>query len=133
MTRPARIFLSYAHADKAFAAKIAKGLAKVGAKSVDAANLRIGEVVFEKLRKEIAASDLVVFVIPSQEGEGRFALAEIGAARAMDKDILAILPDRARYSNSSFARSLTDRPLVDATDLSPAALANTIVSSVSAH
>jgi hypothetical protein len=135
MTKPTHIFLSYANADRAFVAKIAKEPAKAGARPFDAADLKlkVGEQVFEQLRRELASSDLVVFVVPSQEGEGRWALAEIGAAKALDKDILAILPDRARYPNSSFLRSLTDRPMVDATGQSPAGLASVIVSSASAH
>ena len=133
MSKPAHIFLSYAKADSAFVAKIAKELTKAGARPFDAAGLRFGNDIFEKLKEELAHSDLVVFVVPSQEGEGRWALAEIGAAKALAKNILAILPDRARYSNSSFLRSLTDRPMVDATGQSASALADTIVSSASAH
>lgn len=133
MTKQAHIFLSYAHADRAFVAKIAKELTKAGARPFDASGLKAGEQLFERLKEELASSDLVVFVVPSQEGEGRWALAEIGAARVLDKKILAILPDRARYSNSVFLRSLTDRPMVDATGMSPSTLANTIVSSASTH
>lgn len=133
MTKPANIFISYAWADRVFASRIAEELAKVGAKTFYDAEFNAGSQIFEQWRKEIASTDLVVFVVPSQEGEGRWALAEIGAARALDKNILAVLPDRARYSNSSFLRSLTDRPIVDATNLSPSALANTIVSSALAH
>jgi hypothetical protein len=136
MTKPARIFLSYAKADAAFAASISKELTKAGARPFDAAGLegiKPGEDFFKRIRAELESSDMVVFVVPSQEGEGRWALAEIGAARALDKRILAILPDRARYSNAAFLRSLTDRPMVDATGLSPSSLADTIVSSASTY
>ena len=135
MTKPAHIFLSYATADRAFVARLAKEIAKAGARPFVAADLKlkVGEQIFAQLRRELASSDLVVFIVPSQEGEGRWALAEVGAARALDKNILAILPDRARYSNSTFLRSLTDRPMVDATGVSLSHLANTIVSSASAH
>ena len=133
MTKPAHIFLSYAKADSSFAARIAEELTKAGARPFDASGIKTGGQIFQSLRKELVSSDLVVFVVPSQEGEGRWALAEIGAARALDIGILAVVPDRARYANSSFLKSLTDRPVIDATDRSPSDLANTIVSSASAH
>lgn len=132
MTKQIHIFLSYAKADQGFAARIAKELEKAGAQSSGLTIVAAGDV-FRHVKRELKLSDLVVFLVPSQEGEGRWALAEIGAARALDKNILAVLPDRARYANSAFVKSLTDRPMIDATDLSASALARTIMSSASAH
>lgn len=128
-----RIFLSYADADRAFAAKLANGLAKAGINASDLTRPQDGKTRFEAFRKELVASDLVVFVVPSRQGEGRWALAEVGAARALDKQILAVVPDRARNDNSAFARALTESALVDAAKLSASALIDKIVSHMPAH
>jgi nucleoside 2-deoxyribosyltransferase len=133
MSKHRRVFLSYAHGDRAFGAKLRRGLTDAGVDTFDAAHTAAGESVFEKLRRQIADSDLVVFVVPSFEGEGRWTLAEVGAARALEKQIIAILPNSARYANSNFARAITELPILDASRISDSALINTIVSSAGAH
>lgn len=133
MKKASQIFMSYAHADRAFASKLARGLAKAGVSTFDPADLLPGDDGFESMRKELKESDMVIFVVPSREGEGRAALFEVGAARMLDKRILGVLPDRARYANSEVARALSDTALLDASDLTQSALTQAIVSSLHAH
>ena len=130
MKKQPQIFMSYARADRAFAAKLARGLKKAGITAFDSANLEPGEDAFDSIRKELTASDLVVFVVPSREGEGRWALAEVGAARMLEKRILGVLPDRLRYANSGVARALSDTALVDASTLTQAALTKAVVANL---
>ena len=74
MTKQAHIFLSYADADRKFVSKIASELTKIGVLSYGL-KLEAGGKIFGKIKKELTSADLFVFVVPSQEGEGRWALA----------------------------------------------------------
>lgn len=133
MNKPAKIFLSYASSDRVFAARLSKEIAKTGARTYDMSSLQAGEHIFDTFRKELNAADLFVLLVPPHEGEGRNALFEIGAAKALDKRILAVLPERKRFANSGFASSLSDFSMLDASNLSMKALASSIVSSAGPH
>jgi TIR domain len=134
MKKQPRVFFSYAANDGPFVAKLAKSLRQAGVATFDSAGgTKDGESSFATLRKELNASDAVLFVVPAHQGEGRWALAEIGAARMLDKKIIGVLRDRMRFANSSVARALSNGALIDASELSQAALATTIASNVSGH
>ena len=133
MTKKPQVFLSYAMADKEAAASISSELTKIGVGSFDTSNIAQGEKIFDEIRRGIVTSDLVLFVVPSFEGAGRWALAELGAAKALHKNILAILLDKARYRNSTFLRSLFDGPILDASNMTTSFLAKEIVSRVPAN
>ena len=119
--------------DRDFAAQLSSEIAKAGAKTYDMSSLKSGEHIFAAFRRELNAADLFVLLVPPHEGEGKNALLEIGAAKAMNKRILAVLPERRRYANSGFASSLSDFLMLDASKLSMKALASSIVTSAGAH
>ncbi len=110
-----QVFLSYAAEDKTFADRLSKALASHGASVFDPAeDLASGADVSGAIIKFLRRSDLVVFVVPRFEGQGKNALAELGAARAMGKRIVSVLPDRTRAANSDVAMALSETHYLDA-------------------
>lgn len=123
-----RVFLSYAEADNAFAEELRRILVLHGAAVVlDSTVLLSSGDVQEALLRALKESDLVTFVVPRREGEGKNALFEIGAARALGKPIVSVVSDPARSQNADVARVLSRSPLVDASRLSDDALADAIL------
>ena len=120
------VFLSYSHSDKVLVDSVRKGLRKFGARLTDE-KLGLGEVIFSGLKQSLSDSDIVVFFVPPHEGSGQWALAELGAAKALDKNVIAVLPDRKRFRNSNSLSSLFDHQVLDATGLSGTALAERIM------
>lgn len=125
--RAPRIFFSYSIDDQPFAAQIADLVRRSGGE-VFVDDARPGEEWFESLKSQIEAADLVVFIVPAQEGQGRNALFEIGAAKALGKRILAILRERKRRTNADVAVGLADTVIMEAEHMSPDLLARTVVS-----
>jgi hypothetical protein len=97
-----RVFLSHAWADRWLAGQIARRLA-------------------------LRASDTFVFVVPEREGAGKHALFELGAAHAMGKRIVAIVPTAGRFSNADVARVLSGSAVLDASAVPADALAEAIM------
>lgn len=128
-----KVFVSYAANDAAFAKSLGRVLARKGVEVFDGLTVRTGDDVFETIRDELNSSDLLVFVVPLREGEGRFALQELGAARIANKKIFAVLPSKSRYANSDVARVLSKGLMVNAERLTPAQLADTIIESIPAE
>lgn len=133
MGKRRKIFVSAAHSDQPFVTRLIGALQRAGWSTFDPDSVDAGDHFFSRIRRELESSELVVFVVPPREGEGKWALAEIGAAKALNKRIVAVVPERSRYSNTSVARLLSESSLVDASDVSDDELAQTIVSSVVAH
>ncbi len=132
MSRKHKIFLAADFADREFARDISELLEEAGLETNLPLTVEEEKPLFSKILKDLAASDLLVFIVPSHEGAGKWALAELGAARAMNKQIVGIVPSHSRYSNADAARRLSGTALVDASRLSDDALVDSIVSSVPA-
>jgi nucleoside 2-deoxyribosyltransferase len=102
-----RIFLSYAPEDRAFAARLKRAFGARGAETFDPIDdLRPGEDISSGILRRLRRADMVVFVVPRYEGQGKAALVELGAAKALGKRIVSVLPDRARAANSEVASAL---------------------------
>lgn len=125
------VFLSYASDDRAFAAQIRDAVAQRGAEAVDADSVvqpgsDVGGAAMEALR----SADLFVFVVPEKEGSGRWALMELGAAKALGKRIVALMPDRHRAGNSEVAVRLSDVLVLDAGEKPATRVAEQLLSAV---
>ena len=57
-------------------------------------------------------------------------MLELGAAKALGKRIVAVLPDSARFANSTVAGKLADMLVVDQDPKSPAEMARKILEKV---
>lgn len=133
MGKRRKIFVSAAHSDQPFVKRLIGALQRAGWSTFVPEAIDVGEQIFSRIRRELESSELVVFVVPPREGEGKWALAEVGAAKALNKRIIAVVPERGRYSNASVGRLLSESGLVDASGVSDDELAQTIVSSVVAN
>jgi len=110
-----RLFISYSRDDAPFAEHLAQQLKIEGFHTLDAqSSIKPGVRWDNAVLKALKSADRVVFVVPSREGGGKNALAELGAARAMGKDIVAVMPDSSRAWNSNVARTVSDNVIVDA-------------------
>ena len=122
------VFISHAYADREFAARLTNALAQSGARAwLDSVELKPGDHWDEAILTSLRASDIVVFVVPEREGAGKNALAELGAARALGKKIVAVVPNAGRFHNADVARLLSGSAVVDASTLPDDALVNAIM------
>lgn len=102
-----RVFFSYSASDRALADKLKKAFQRHGAQTFDPfSDLTPGESISETLLTHLRRSDLFVFVAPRFEGQGKSALVELGAARALGKRIVTVVPDEARAASHDKAVSL---------------------------
>ena len=93
--RSKRVFLSYAAKDREFAHQLRETLVRRGASVFMDESVSPGEKWSEGLRKEIENATALILLIPSLESSNRNDVwAEAGAAKALGKPILAVLPPR---------------------------------------
>ncbi|PWV97230.1 TIR domain-containing protein [Hoeflea marina] len=116
-------FLSYSHADRAFAHHISKLLRQRGLAVIDwESAIEHGADSQDTIFRDLENARSMIFIVPAREGDGKNALAELGAARALGKHIVAVMPDSSRASNAGFARRLTDSAVIDASTMREDAL-----------
>lgn len=128
-----RVFLSHAMEDRKFVTELGKALMARGAETfVDYENVRPGDDISATILAQLQRSDLVVFVVPRYEGQGKNALFELGAARALGKPIVAVLPEGVRRANSDVASALGRTLLLDATTKNVGLLADQVLSDLAA-
>lgn len=128
-----RIFLSYASGDREFVAKLNRALTARGAATFDPhKDLNPGEDLSASIIGRLKQTDMLVFVVPRFEGQGKSALVELGAAKALGKRIVAVLPDRARAANSDVASALGHTYFLDATNENVGILADQVLSDLAA-
>ena len=130
--RHPRVFLSAAWSDRDFVEQLTAEIARQGGIPFAPTDLQPADNIFDRIRSELEAADIVVFVVPSREGEGRTALFEIGAAKALGKRILALVPDQARSANTEVAVQLADQMLLDTGSKPAAEVANSVIAAASA-
>jgi nucleoside 2-deoxyribosyltransferase len=128
-----KLFLSYSLRDREFARRLRERLSKMGL-IVDevTGEAKGGKRWVEAIRKHIESSDAMLAVIPENgRGTANSVFFEIGAARALDKPILAVIPDsKGDESNRELPASLRGMLVLDAANKSLDAVANTLVSSL---
>lgn len=124
-----RVFFSYSIDDRSFADELRKALmAEHDVQVWDPASaLSSGKSIDETINENLSKSDLFVYIIPRKEGSGKWSLFELGAAKALGKRIIAVLPDSARVANSAVAASLADSVVVSQNERSAEELAKSIL------
>jgi len=114
MTHNKRVFISYSMADRAFADKLRHAMSKEQAEILDPIyNTEAGDKFEDLIRDVLSQSDVFVYIVPEKEGSGKWSLFELGAAKALGKRIVAVLPDSSRVANSEVAARLADLFVVD--------------------
>ena len=128
-----KVFLSYARGDEGFVSELREALAARGADVFDAfKDVRPGADVYTAILQHLKQSDLVVFVVPRYEGQGKSALVEVGAAKALGKRIVSVLPERVRVANNDVASVLGNSFFLDVAGKNVGFLADQVLSDLAA-
>ena len=91
--RPIRVFLSHAASDRGAARKLQMEMARSGARVFTADVLSAGEAWQDRLREELAESDVFVVLLTPEALNSAFVLQEIGAAWALGKRVVVLSTD----------------------------------------
>ena len=90
-----RVFISYAREDKAFASELGNLMKERGVSVFLDTDLTSGSFWSDVLRREIERATALVLVIPSHNVANRNNIwFEAGAAKALGKPVLAVLPPK---------------------------------------
>ena len=93
--RAVRVYVSHSIQDMVFARKIRNLLAhRANAEVFISDDLSAGEKWESKLRRELAASDVVVAILSPASVDSSWVLLEIGAAWALEKPIIPVITRR---------------------------------------
>ncbi|SRR5579883_189842 len=124
-----KIFFSYSSDDRAFADELRHAVTTGRDVQVwDAAStVTPGHASDELISENLSSSDLFVYIVPEREGAGKLSLIELGAAKALGKRIVAVLPNSARVANSAVAAKLADTLVVNQDRGSTQDIATTIL------
>jgi nucleoside 2-deoxyribosyltransferase len=123
-----RIFLSYSMGDRKFAAALKDLLGKRGADVFWDTNVQPGQLWAETLRGEIEEADALVLLLPSRDALNRNNLwFEAGAAKALGKPVLMVLPPEHKNARSEAPTDLADLVVLNADETSMERLADTLI------
>ncbi len=124
-----RVFISYSVDDRDFADELRQAMmADKRVQVLDPASaIAGGNRIEDSIDENLSKSDVFVYIIPAREGSGKWSLFELGAAKALGKKIVAVLPDSERVANSSVAASLADSLVLDDDRKSPKEIARKIL------
>ncbi|HTV31847.1 MAG TPA: toll/interleukin-1 receptor domain-containing protein [Methylocella sp.] len=91
------VFISYSHGDRKWAEDLARLMTKRGVSVFSDFDLQPGTEWAEVIRKELEKASALVLLIPSVDVPNRNNIwFEAGAAKALGKRILAVLPPNRR-------------------------------------
>lgn len=87
-----KIFISHSSGDKWVAQKIGEEIHSLGVETfLDAQNIVTGDDFDEEIRRQLAESDEILFIISAAALRSQWVMMELGAARAMRKRLVLIL------------------------------------------
>ena len=126
-----KLFISHAHSDRKYVAELQAALRDKGFDVfLDADCLTAGEDFGEKILSGIRNAELVLFVVPKESGEGKNALFEVGAAKALGKKIFAVMPHGRASGARDVALGLADFIVLDTSATEPDSVADIVESTV---
>lgn len=110
------IFISYSFADQEFAQRLAKSISNLGGLPALSGHGAIGEGDWiGGLRTKLAESDTVILVMPAPSARSANAtFFEAGAARALGKDVIVVVPDLDAVDQSNIPYDVASSILLDA-------------------
>jgi hypothetical protein len=125
------LFISYALSDRKYAQELKAALRDRGFDVFqDEDNLAAGDDLSESILGGLRNAELVLFVVPKESGEGRNALYEVGAAKALGKRIFAVMPHGRASGARDVALGLADLIFLDTTITEPDRIADIVESTV---
>jgi nucleoside 2-deoxyribosyltransferase len=128
------VFISYSRNDRAFAEQLRNRIQPLGANvSFDQAVIKPGENWEQALRKTLEDSDGVVLVVPEPgTAKANVAFFEAGAARALGKPVVVVLPSQESSRIREVPSEVSSLAVLDGSQIGPEALAKKIVSTLEA-
>jgi hypothetical protein len=128
------LFISYSRADRAFAERLRSRIEALGANAwSDESQIEPGENWDQALRKVLEASDGVVLVVPEPGApKANAAFFEAGAARALGKPVVAVIPEAEPSRVGELPPDVYGLAVFDGTHVPPESLAEKIVSTLKA-
>lgn len=131
---PASVFLSYAHADRAFADRLAGALSLLEIPLwVDLRELRIGDSIIERVSQAIADGDFLLAIVSPASLRSSWCQQELAwaATHGIGGHRIVVLP--IRYQGAAMPAMLADRYWADADATDVAALADRIARDIERH
>ncbi len=123
------LFISYALADRKYAQELTAALQSKGFDVFqDVDSLTAGEDFSESILSGLRNAELVLFVVPKESGEGKNALYEVGAAKALGKKIFAVMPHGRGSGARDVALGLADLIFLDTSETEPDRIADIVES-----
>jgi hypothetical protein len=121
------VFISHASTDRDYAKALTQALLGKGFDVFgDEDTIRAGDNYPDLILDILKNAELVVFVVPKENGEGKNALYEVGAAKAMGKKIFAIMPLGRGSAGRDVAIGLADLIFLDVSDTQPDKIAGIV-------
>lgn len=94
-----KVFISYSHSDREWAREFAVTIVRGGVEVMPSEfGIKPGQPLVEALEKELRESDAVVLLINAENVNHPDLFFEIGAALAMNKAIIPVVPKGFEYS-----------------------------------
>ena len=125
------LFISYALADRKYAQDLTTALRSKGFDVFqDHESVVASEDFSESILSSLRNAALVLFVVPKESGEGKNALYEVGAAKALWKKIFAVMPHGRASGGRDVALGLADLIFLDTSETEPDRVANVVESTV---
>lgn len=125
------LFISYALADRKYAQELTAALRSKGFDVFrDEDSVVTGEDLSETILGGLRNAELVLFVVPKESGQGRNALYEVGAAKALGKKIFAVMPHGRASGARDVALGLADLIFLDTSETEPDRIADVVESTV---
>jgi nucleoside 2-deoxyribosyltransferase len=126
------VYISHSRADSAFAEQLRSRIQALGANVwSDEVGIRPGEDFEQALREALETSDGVVLVVPEPgTAKANAAFFEAGAARALGKPVVAVLPRAEPSRVRELPSEVSSLAVFDGSQVAPEALAEKIVSAL---
>jgi hypothetical protein len=129
-----KLFISYSWADRSFAEGLENRIRALGVDILsDENSLRPGQDLGGALREALEASDGVVLVVPAPgTARANNAFFEVGAARALGKPVVAVIPSSEPSRIRELPTDMYELAVFDGSRINSEALAKSIVTALEA-
>jgi nucleoside 2-deoxyribosyltransferase len=128
-----KLFISHSQADRAFAERLTTRIQALGAKVWSDEKVEPGENWDKTLREALESSDGIVLVVPEPgTAKANSAFFEAGAARALGKPVVAVIPEAESSRVGELPADVYGLAVFDGSHVGPEVLAEKIVSALKA-
>jgi hypothetical protein len=130
MSSTKSVFLSYSLENRELAKELASLMSRRGVSVfIDSADVKLGDLWSSVIRREIERASALVLLIPSEDVPNRNNIwFEAGAAKALGKRVLAVLPPNRRLVD--LPSDIADLLVLDADKRPLESIADTLIQAV---